>query len=521
MYRLKKALYVLKQAPRTWYDMLSSFLLSQEFYKGAVDPTIFTRKAGCDILLKYGMLSSDPVDTSMVDKSKLDEDLQGKQVDPTNYRRMISSLMYLTSSRPDLVFVVCMCARYQAKPTEKHLLAVNRIFRYLKGTIDMGLCWSSKKQKSNAISSTEAEYIALSGCCAQILWMRSQLTDYGFKFNKIPLYCDNKSVIALCFNNVQHSISKHIDVRYHFIKKQVENGVVKLYFVRTKYQLADIFIKALTRERFNFLVKKLATRSSSFRQVYRQKDNLTSQREIQFSRKALNLLKKGLLVWGEAMEASKRRRSMIDYIIQQLSKGSSEGSVQDVSNDEENKVEVNKADAELAENQAGNVQTSLTLSCAELEIHSMVDVPIHQEDPVVQRTPLIDTIISITDSKKLRNAGWWKEHRDGQTTIAEDNMTRSYLDRRDFPMDIPLDSVEVLRSDTYAGNPIKEILLNLNLPDHRSVLTEPEVHVNMGMETPRSSKVKFITACSYSIIKYDDMMKALMYVIQDFRYSDT
>ncbi|GJV53824.1 hypothetical protein Tco_1449565 [Tanacetum coccineum] len=102
---------------------------------------------------------------------------------------------------------------------------------------------SSKKQKSNAIASTKAEYIAISGCCAQILWMRSQLTNYGFQFNKIPMYCDNKSVIALCCNIVKHSIEKHIDVRYHFIKEHVENGIVELYFVRTKYQLADIFTK--------------------------------------------------------------------------------------------------------------------------------------------------------------------------------------------------------------------------------------------------------------------------------------
>ncbi|GJW05205.1 copia protein [Tanacetum coccineum] len=93
---------------------------------------------------------------------------------------------------------------------------------------DRLVSWSSKKQKSTAISSTGAEYIALSGCCAQILWMRSQLTDYGLGFNKIPLYCDNKSAIALCCNNVQHSRSNHIDIRYHFIKEQVENEVVEL-----------------------------------------------------------------------------------------------------------------------------------------------------------------------------------------------------------------------------------------------------------------------------------------------------
>ncbi|GJV59651.1 hypothetical protein Tco_1465751 [Tanacetum coccineum] len=128
---------------------------------------------------------------------------------------------------------------------------------------DKLVSWSSKKQKCTAISSTEAEYIALSGCCAQILWMRSQLTDYGFQFNKIPLYCDNKSTIALCCNNVQYSRAKHIDVRYHFIKEQAENGIVELYFVRTEYQLADIFIKPLPRDRFNFLIEKLGMRSMS------------------------------------------------------------------------------------------------------------------------------------------------------------------------------------------------------------------------------------------------------------------
>ncbi|GJY11392.1 hypothetical protein Tco_0379577 [Tanacetum coccineum] len=116
---------------------------------------------------------------------------------------------------------------------------------------------------STTISSTEAEYIALSGCCAHILWMRSQLTDYGLGFNKIRLYYDNKSAIALCCNNVQHSRSKHIDITYHIIKEQVENGVVELYFVRTEYQLANIFTKAVGRERLELLIKKLGMRSMS------------------------------------------------------------------------------------------------------------------------------------------------------------------------------------------------------------------------------------------------------------------
>ncbi|GJU86454.1 retrovirus-related pol polyprotein from transposon TNT 1-94 [Tanacetum coccineum] len=230
VYKLKKALYGLKQAPRTWYDMLSSFLISQHFSKGAFDPTLFTRQDGNDLLpvqiyvdniifastniamcneFANQMTTNDYVDTPMVEKNKLDEDLQRKPVDATLYHGMIGSLMYLISSRPDLIYAVCLCARYEEKPTKKHLNA------------------SLKKQKCTAISSTEAEYISLSGCCAQILWMRSQLTDYGFQFNKILLYCVNKTAIALCCNNVQHSRAKHIDVRYHFIKEQVENRIRK------------------------------------------------------------------------------------------------------------------------------------------------------------------------------------------------------------------------------------------------------------------------------------------------------
>ncbi|GJX01553.1 retrotransposon protein, putative, ty1-copia subclass [Tanacetum coccineum] len=285
LYKLKKALYGLKQAP---HACPRGIFINQSKY-------------ALESLKKYGFDSCDPVDTPMVEKSKLDEDKEGKAVDPSHYRGMIGTLLYLTASRPDLQFAICMCARYQARPTEKHLNAVKRIFRYLKGTVHRGLwypkdssialtafadadhagcqdtrrstsgsmqllgdrlvSWSSKRQKSAAISSTEAEYIALSGCCAQILWMRSQLTDYGFGFNKIPMYCDNKSAIALCCNNVQHSRSKHIDIRFHFIKEHVENGVIELYFVNTEYQLADIFTKALGRNRIEFLINKLGMRS--------------------------------------------------------------------------------------------------------------------------------------------------------------------------------------------------------------------------------------------------------------------
>nr|GFB24424.1 retrovirus-related Pol polyprotein from transposon TNT 1-94 [Tanacetum cinerariifolium] len=195
----------------------------------------------------------------------------------------------------------CYCARYQAKPTKKHLTAVKRIFWYLKDTIHMGLwylkdigfkltafsdtnhvgyldlrkstsggiqflggdklvSWSSKKQDCTSMSSVEAEYVSLSACCAQVLWMITQLTDYVFHFNKIPMYCDLMAAITILCNPVQHSRTKHIDVRYHFIKEKVEKGIVELFFVGTEYQLADLFTKALPEERFKYLVRRLGMR---------------------------------------------------------------------------------------------------------------------------------------------------------------------------------------------------------------------------------------------------------------------
>ncbi|GJX30034.1 retrovirus-related pol polyprotein from transposon TNT 1-94 [Tanacetum coccineum] len=208
VYRVKKALYGLKQALCAWYDLLSSILLSQGFSKGAVDLTLFISRKGKDIILisqsprgiflnqskyaleslkKYGMESCDPVDTPMVEKSKLDEDTQGKAIDPTHYRGM-------------------------ARPIEKYLHAVKRIFRYLKGTANRGLWYS----KDSAIALT-------------------------------------------AFTDVDHTGCQH--TRRSTSGKQVENGVVELYFVRTEYQLADIFTKALCRERIEFLIDKLGMRS--------------------------------------------------------------------------------------------------------------------------------------------------------------------------------------------------------------------------------------------------------------------
>ncbi|GJR15023.1 retrovirus-related pol polyprotein from transposon TNT 1-94 [Tanacetum coccineum] len=184
---------------------------------------------------------------------------------PLKEEVMVGALMYLTTSRPDIVHATCYCARYQERPTEKHLKEVKQIVRYLKNTINMGL-WHPKDNgfKLTAFSDLdhagcldipEAKYVSLFACYAQVLWMRTQLTDYGFHFDKIPVYCDSKVAIAISCNPVQHSCTKHIDVRYHFIKEQVEKGIVELFFVRTEYQLADLFTKALPKDRFKYLVR--------------------------------------------------------------------------------------------------------------------------------------------------------------------------------------------------------------------------------------------------------------------------
>ncbi|KAJ9544070.1 hypothetical protein OSB04_023777 [Centaurea solstitialis] len=260
-----------------------------------------------EMLKKFDLTSCTPMKTPMAPPLSLDKDSKGKPVDVTLYRGMIGSLLYLTASRPDIMYSTCLCARYQAEPKESHLTAVKRIFRYLKGTPNLGLwyskdsgfdltaysdsdfagckidrksttggchllggklvSWTSKKQNSVSTSTAEAEYVAAGICCAQVLWLRNQLQDYDIQLSKIPIYCDNTSAIAIANNPVLHSKTKHIEVRYHFIRDHVMNGDIELHFVPTEYQLADLFTKPLDVTRFNMLISELgmmaATTSTS------------------------------------------------------------------------------------------------------------------------------------------------------------------------------------------------------------------------------------------------------------------
>nr|GEU35241.1 hypothetical protein [Tanacetum cinerariifolium] len=240
-----------------------TFFLGLQVNQSPCDIFIKQSKYVLEILRKYGMESCDPVGTPMEIQDKLDLDKNGTSVDAIKYHRMIGALMYLTSSRPDIVHATCLCARYQAKPTEKHLKEVKRIFRYLKGTVNTCL-WDTKDFGFELTRFLDADY---AGCKdtfkstfggAQFLG-KKLLTDYGFHFNKIPIYYDSKSAIAIFYNPVQHSRTKHIAVRYHFIKEHVEKGTIELYFVKTDYQLADLFTKSLSADRFNYLVRRLGS----------------------------------------------------------------------------------------------------------------------------------------------------------------------------------------------------------------------------------------------------------------------
>jgi hypothetical protein len=211
-----------------------------------------------DILKKFGMKNTKPIKTLMGTNGHLDLDTGGRSVDQKVYRSMIGSLLYLCAPRPDIMLSICMCARFQANPKEVHLRAVKRIMGYLVYTPKFGrwyhkgstfdligysdadyagckidrkstsetcqflrrslVSWASKKQHSVALSTAEAEYIAAGHCCAQLIWMRQTLRDYGYKLSKVPLLCDNESAIHMADNSVEHSRTKHIDIRYHFLR---------------------------------------------------------------------------------------------------------------------------------------------------------------------------------------------------------------------------------------------------------------------------------------------------------------
>ena len=270
-----------------------------------------------EMLKKFEMDDCKPVGTPIPTSCKLSKEENSPCIDQKLYRSMIGSLLYLTATRPDILYAVCLAARYQADPREAHLQAVKRIFRYLKGTEGHGLfykrnssltlyaysdadwagcvddrkstsggafylgdnlvSWHSKKQESVSLSTAEAEYIAATSSCTQVLYMVELLRNFGVDSLKpVVILCDNSSAINISKNPVQHSRTKHIEIRYHFLKDKVSQGEIKLEYVPTKDQVADIFTKPLPKEQVDYLCSKMGLQSLASLQGVQETGGATS-----------------------------------------------------------------------------------------------------------------------------------------------------------------------------------------------------------------------------------------------------
>ncbi|GKB32062.1 putative ribonuclease H-like domain-containing protein [Tanacetum coccineum] len=255
-----------------------------------------------EILRKYNYTDVKSASTPTDLEKPLVQDGDAADVDEHLYRSMIGSLMYLTASRPDIMFAVCACARFQVSPKTSHLLAVKRIFRYLKGKPSLGLwyskdsplelvaytdsdyagatqdrksttggcqflgnrliSWQCKKQTVVATSTTEAEYVAAASCCGQVLWIQNQLLDYGYNFMNTVIYIDNNSTICIIENPVQHSKTKHIEIRHHFIRDCNAKKLIQMAKIDTEHNVADLLTKGFDAGRFQYLVSKDALRKT-------------------------------------------------------------------------------------------------------------------------------------------------------------------------------------------------------------------------------------------------------------------
>nr|GEX84871.1 putative ribonuclease H-like domain-containing protein [Tanacetum cinerariifolium] len=333
VYKVEKAMYGLYQAPRAWYGTLSKYFLKNGFQRGTINQTLFIRNqreyfilvqvyvddiifgssnpqlcrefealvhekfqmsAMGDILKKFGYSDVRSSNTPIDKENPWGKEGTGKDVDLHIYRSMIGSLMYLTASRPDIMFDVCACARHQVTPKESHLYAVKRIFRYLKSHPKLGLwypkespfdlvaysdsdyggatqdrksttggcqflcrrliSWQCKKQTIVATSTTEAEYVAAASCCGQVLWIQNQLLDYGFNFMNTKIYIHNNSAICIVKNPVYHSKTKHIEIKHHFIRDCFEKKLISVDHIHTDENVADLLTKPFDAGRFQYLV---------------------------------------------------------------------------------------------------------------------------------------------------------------------------------------------------------------------------------------------------------------------------
>ncbi|GJS61514.1 putative ribonuclease H-like domain-containing protein [Tanacetum coccineum] len=276
-------------------DVKSAFLygkIEEEVY--VCQPPVFEDPEFPDkVYKKFGFSTVKTASTPMETSKPLLKDAEAEDVDVHLYRLMIGSLMYLTASRPDIMFAVCACARFQVTPKVSHLHAVKRIFRYLKGQPKLGLwypkdspfdleaytdsdyagasldrksttggcqflgkrliSWQCKKQTIVANSTTEAEYVAAASCCGQVLWIQNQMLDYGYNFMNTKIFIDNESTICIVKNPVFHSKTKHIEIRHHFIRDSNEKKLIQMIKIHTNHNVVDLLTKGLDVRRFQYL----------------------------------------------------------------------------------------------------------------------------------------------------------------------------------------------------------------------------------------------------------------------------
>ncbi|GKC59431.1 putative ribonuclease H-like domain-containing protein [Tanacetum coccineum] len=326
VYKVEKALYGLHQAPRAWYETLSTYLLDnkelcndfekfmhKKFQMSSMgELTFFLRLQGThkhdgifisqdkymeEILKKFSFLTMKTTSTPMETSKPLLKYAKAEDVDVHLYTSMIGSLRYLTASRPDIMFDVCACARFQVTPKVSHLHVVKRIFRYLKGQPKLGLwypkdspfdleaytdsdyagasldrksttggcqflwkrliSWQCKKQTIVANSTTEAEYVAAASCCGQVLWIQNQMLDYGYNFMYTKIFIDNESTICIVKNLVFHSKTKHIEIIHHFIRDSNEKKLIQMIKIHTNHNVVDLLTKDFDVGRFQYLIASI------------------------------------------------------------------------------------------------------------------------------------------------------------------------------------------------------------------------------------------------------------------------
>ena len=284
-----------KKSMKIEFDMTNlgrmKYFLCIEVLQKADGIFITQRKYAQEILERFNMDQCNSVHNPVVPGFKLTKDEGGVEVDSTVYKQMVGSLMYLTATRPDLMFIVSLISRYMERPTESHLLAAKRALRYIKGTVSLGMfykkgvseelvgytdsdyagdqddkkstsgyvflmssgaiSWSSKKQPVVTLSTTEAEFIAAASSACQVVWLRRTMKVLNQEQSSpTVVFCDNISAIKLSKNRVMHGRSKHIDIRFHFLRDLVRDGILELIHCSTQQQVADVLTKPLKLDVF-------------------------------------------------------------------------------------------------------------------------------------------------------------------------------------------------------------------------------------------------------------------------------